>query len=166
MVDGRDHAVRDDEPSTGSDEDNTFPNVAGVEDPDERLSDELTAAGISVVDLYARWSGEVRAKVVGRLGPWHFNRAWYYWRASGPGIPPEDAAALHEAHGTAVRVDGHCGCPTPKEWFGGFGVGDYHVDTPAGLAALARTISEIMRRAPDVWVRRGLMAEVTEQGGA
>lgn len=68
---------------------------------------------------------------------WQFERAWYYWRASGPGLPVEIAERLHAKHGQVVRVGGHCGCPSPREWYKGFGVGLYHIDTQDGLNALA-----------------------------
>ena len=50
---------------------------------------------------------------------------------------------LHAAHGQEVRVAGHCGCPSPREWYHGFGCGLYHVAPPAGLRALAETLRAI-----------------------
>ncbi len=118
-----------------------FPNLAGSDTSDEVCARELEAAGIEVVQLpkVCRY-GEPDTIVMGQLGPWGFKRAWYYWVATGPGIPPIEAEALHEKHGKVVRVDGHCCAPSPLEWFKGFAVGHYHVDAPEGLTALAETI--------------------------
>lgn len=120
-------------------------NYAGMSDKDDEIAAELAGAGIKV-ERYEllRNSGEVKTSVIGSLHKWSFNRAWYYWVAKGPGIPPVYADKLHEKWGKDVRVDGHCGCPSPKEWFKGFAVGHYHVDTQAGLNALADVIRKII----------------------
>lgn len=105
---------------------------------------ELEAAGIKVseFDIFAT-RGEVPSRAIGGLLSWTFTRAWYYWVAEGPGIPPDIAEKLHATHGKDVRVDGHCGCPSPREWFKGFAVGRYHVDTQEGLNALADTLRSV-----------------------
>lgn len=120
-----------------------FPNMAGVgrRDPhqvDCVLADELKAAGITVVELPERY-GEPQSVIAGELLGWHFRRAWYYWMATGPGIPFESAMKLHEAHGKSVRVNGHCGCPPPSE-YGTDPIKAYHVDNQGGLNALAVAI--------------------------
>jgi adenosyl cobinamide kinase/adenosyl cobinamide phosphate guanylyltransferase len=46
-------------------------------------------------------------------------------------------------------VDGHCGCPSPREWHHGFAVGLYHVDTQEALNALADTIRRVHQRSMD-----------------
>jgi hypothetical protein len=90
-----------------------------------------------------RSRGEVPTRWVGQLGPWKFRRAWYYWIASGPGIPPAQAVKLYEEQGHACRMDG--GAPTdPREKNAGFAVNLYHVDTQNALNALAATIRGIM----------------------
>lgn len=105
---------------------------------------ELEAAGIKVTEMDFLAEGrEVPSRAAGSLAMWHFRRAWYYWVAEGPGIPPDVAEKLHAAHGKDVRVDGHCGCPSPSEWFKGFAVGHYHVDTQEGLNALADVLRSI-----------------------
>ncbi len=133
-----------------------FPNVAGMgkSDPggvDAILSAELESAGICVEALPKFWrdteGGEPWSVVIGTLHRWGFRRAWYYWIARGPGIPPEDAMALHAEHGTSVRVEGNCTCPSPLEYLHGFAVGLYHVDNAEGLAALAETIRGVWQRA-------------------
>lgn len=121
-----------------------FTNLAGVENTsDAQCAAELEAAGIEVLRIPIRSNGEVKTNVLGGLNSWSFRRAWYYWVAEGPGIPPDIAEELHAEHGKAVRVDGHCGCPSPTEWFKGFAVGRYHVDTQDGLNALAAVIRRI-----------------------
>jgi len=119
-------------------------NYAGKSDKDEEIAAELEIAKIKVSRCeLLRDQGEVKTSVVGDLHGWSFRRAWYYWIAKGPGIPPEYADRLHEKYGQEVRVDGHCGCPSPKEWFKGFAVGHYHIDTQLGLCALADTIRQV-----------------------
>lgn len=119
-----------------------FPNVAGRgrDDPhgvDAILVAELAAAGIEreTIQRY----GEPQSSIAGRLGNWAFRRAWYYWMAEtdGPGLPLDEALALHSECGKSCRVGGHCGCPAPVG-----PVTSYHVDNSAGLAALARFVTE------------------------
>lgn len=120
---------------------------------------ELIAAGIEVSEIRfpVSMSGEVPTQTLGSLSMWSFQRAWYYWRASGPGLPVEVAEKLHATHGREVRVDGHCMCPSPRDWYKGFGVGSYHVDSPAGLKALADAILSIYdaSKDPDATPRTG-----------
>lgn len=120
-------------------------NYAGVQDYDDVIEEELIEADIDV--LFVEWlrdHGEVPTAITGQLGRWSFKRAWGYWVAEGPGIPPKVAEKLHEKCGKEVRVDGHCSCPTPKEMFGGFAVGHYHVDSQRRLNALATVIKNIL----------------------
>lgn len=118
-------------------------NYAGVADVDDALAAELEAAGIEVHRFAFLKNGkrEVNTEVVGSLHGWQFKRSWYYWCAEGPGLPPSYANPLHAVFGSEVRVAGHCGCPSPVEWYKGFGVGDYHVDTATGLKALADALN-------------------------
>ncbi len=123
-------------------------NYAGMSDKDREIGDELRIVDIEVHEHeILRNQGEVKTSVRGSLHGWCFSRAWTYWIARGPGIPPRYADELHEKHGQEVRVDGHCGCPSPKEWFKGFAVGHYHVDTQLGLKALANTIRRVAAEA-------------------
>ena len=143
-------------PSTMTVQGEGFPNYAGRNDVDQELSSELSAAGINVKKLpeFMRKDKEVDSLVYGeiqsddmpRIG-WYFERAWYYWVAKGPGIPPQYAEKLHKTHGKVVRVNGHCGAPSPLEYNKGFAVDLYHVDTPEGLKALADTIKQVMEDA-------------------
>lgn len=124
-----------------------FPNKAGDHtDTDEVLAEELEAAGIEVVRMawLREHSGEVKTSVRGSLHGWSFERAWYYWVCQGPGIEVEAAERLHTRHGKTVRVDGDCGCPSPRERFKGLACGRYHVDDEDGLKALADTIRSLV----------------------
>lgn len=127
-------------------DENWLPNDAGRSgaDLDTDLAAELTAAGIRVETMpeILRTTGEVKTVIVGTLHGWVFKRSWRYWVAEGPGLPPTYADPLHAKAGKDVRVAGHCGCPSPFEWHKGFGVGLYHVDTSAGLAALASALNQ------------------------
>ena len=127
------------------DKEDTLENYAGMVNKDKEIADELRIAKIEVNHHeFLRDEGEVKTSVRGILHGWSFFRAWYYWVAKGPGIPPKYADELHKKHGEEVRVSGHCGCPSPKEWLKGFAVGCYHVDTQLGLCALADTIRQIV----------------------
>jgi hypothetical protein len=123
-----------------------FGNLAGAhKDNDKDCAAELEAAGIPVVKLEPlRKQGEVQTAVRGELGPWMFTRAWRYWVAEGAGLPLDLAERLHEKFGKTVRVEGHCGCPSPREWGKGFAINSYHVDDAEGLKALADAIKEVM----------------------
>lgn len=136
----------------------TFPNLARHEPFTSDVIGTVTAvciaeledAGIKPHVFGGRISGEVPTMAMGEFGLWGFRRAWYYWIAEGPGLPAIVADRLHETHGRAVRVDGHCGCPSPGEWFKGFGVGLYHVDTPDGLKALVDALRTVYDPALEV----------------
>lgn len=124
-----------------------FPNKAGSHaDTDDVLTAELEAAGITVhrMDVFRNRNGEVKTSVLGELHGWGFERSWHYWICDGPGIECAIAEKLHESHGKSVRVDGHCGCPSPRAWFGGLACGRYHVDDSEGLKALADVIKGIV----------------------
>lgn len=125
-------------------------NYAGTTDKDVEIALELEKAGINVVKfpefMRMRKTSEVHTIVLGDLHGWSFERAWYYWICKGPGIDVETAEKLHAKFGTEVRVAGHCGCPSPREWYGGLACGSYHVDTQEGLKALADTIKEVVNR--------------------
>lgn len=160
-----------------------FPNKAGDHaDTNAILTAELHAAGIPTIfdqfnwdsrnsetpknytletwqeshyaTLFRNSSGEVKTSITGFLYGWKFERAWYYWTATGPGIPPDAAMKLHETHGKDVRVAGHCGCPSPLEWYKGMAVPNYHIDTPDGLKALADLIRSICQKhiPPQDWL--------------
>lgn len=126
---------------------------ADKEEIDRLLTAELEAAGITAIKCPKSMRGmigsETNSIILGELGPWGFQRFWYYWVAKGPGIPAEIALELHKRVGNSCRVAGHCGCPDPVEWYKGFACGDYHVDDPAGLKALADTIKDQLEKWKD-----------------
>ena len=127
-------------------------NVAGRTDfasLDAELELELRGAGIEAKRLpgILRSTGEVKTAVVGTLGPWIFHRAWTYWVATGPGLPLEYAEQLDRTFGQEVRASGDCACRGPRFWYKGFACPMYHVDTPAGLNALASALRECMEKA-------------------
>lgn len=126
-----------------------FPNYAGKHDVDELIAKELEAAQIEVIHMpqyYRERHPEMRTVIIGGLYGWTFKRQWYYWDAEGPGIEFLAAEELHQQFGSEVRVDGHCMCPSPGEWFNGLACGHYHVDTQRGLNALADTIRFLVGR--------------------
>ena len=111
---------------------------------DSVVKSELEAAGIKVAGPHEFLRRhEIYTAYIGDMCGWGFHRAWYYWVAEGPGIPPDLAQKFHKTWGKEVRVDGHCGCPSPREWFKGFAVGHYHIDTAEGLKAFADLLKEI-----------------------
>ena len=131
-----------------------FTNTAGKKEVngtpiDDFLSDELKEAGIEIVsyEFLRDKHPEVKTAIQGQLHGWTFQRAWYYWMCKGPGINNKEAEELHAEFGKEVRVDGHCGCPSPTEWYHGLACGHYHVDTQRGLNALAKTIRDIVEKA-------------------
>lgn len=101
-------------------------NLAGDKECDRCIRAELDEAGIERVKLSERLKREVAASIVGKLGPFLFERAWYYWVVKGP-VPlvVADEMYAHPVGNKDVRVAGHCGCPPPSEWahyFDGDGV--------------------------------------------
>lgn len=142
----------------------TFPNVATrleratpeqLSALDEIIRAELMSAGIIGPDgkgdpgnyfeaeFMRKQGGEVPTAIFAAKYRWSFKRLWYYYSATGPGIPPLLAEEFHKTWGRQVRVDGHCGCPSPLEWERGFAVGKYHIDTPEGLAAFVKLLASI-----------------------
>jgi len=87
-------------------------NLAGHEQATEYCTEELKRCGIRVVE--AEVKGEVPSRVIGKLGPFTFRRAWYYWVVKGP-TPLHVAIELYANYvgKKDIRVDGHCGCPAP-----------------------------------------------------
>ena len=85
---------------------------------------------------------------------WVFHRAWRYYVAEGPGIPPQIAQMFWQDWGPEARVAGHCGCPSPYEWHNGFAVGLYHIDSQAALNAFAKLLKGISFNAEGYATRR------------
>lgn len=112
---------------------------------DTHVTGELTQAGIQIEGPFEflREKYESRTALVGILCSWTFERAWRYYIAEGPGIPPDKAEEFHKTWGGYVRVAGHCGCPSPLEYYKGFAVGLYHIDSQEGLNAFAKLLKSI-----------------------
>lgn len=118
---------------------------------DEIVLKELEEAGIPF-EGPAEWfraKKEVPTAYLGSMCLWGFQRAWTYWVATGPGIPENRATPFHIAWGKEVRVNGHCGCPSPLEQNKGFAVDLYHIDTQLGLNAFADLLRAIYQESPD-----------------
>jgi hypothetical protein len=92
-------------------------NLAGNRDCDVVIRAELDEAGVPRAELRVPLEREVAASVVGQLGPFRFERAWYYWVVNGnvPLMVAEEMYAT-EIGKRDVRVVGHCACPPPAEW--------------------------------------------------
>lgn len=128
--------------------------IAVFSEVDTQVAKELTEAGATEENClemnFGRKSGgtfkEVPTKHIGIAHGWSFERGWYYYVAKGPGIPPDIAEEFHKTWGTQVRVEGHCGCPSPLEWAHGFAIGSYHIDTQEGLNAFVALLATIDRR--------------------
>lgn len=138
-------------------------NLAGVSVADAYIRRELGTAGIEIIEGPLA-KGEVPYTLTGKIGNWTFERAWNYWMANSSerktGLPLDIAEKLHdkkykiegseepETYGQVIRVQGHCGCPPPKDWARpaeGLGidkkfVDNYHIDTQKGLNEFVRTL--------------------------
>jgi hypothetical protein len=122
-------------------------NLAGDKNCDEYIRRELTHARINIVERKLPAVGEVRYKLTGELHGWTFERRWYYYSCKGA-MPIEKARDLwNDPLGRDdVRVDGHCGCPSPDESWEAKETGlvhTYHVGSEAGLRLLADAIREV-----------------------
>jgi len=124
-------------------------NLAGNKDCDIEIKKELTEAGVYFEEheFLRKNAGEVKSAILAYLNGWVFKRAWYYWVVSSDQnlLLFENADKLHEKFGKEVRVSGHCGCPSPREWYNNdwnLGVNLYHVDSQEGLNALVKAIKE------------------------
>jgi len=105
-------------------------NLAGVQEADISIKEELYLSGIAAYPQ--KGEGEVPYTIIGKLGPWTFKRAWYYWMVSvehtKDGLPLEDAMTLHngsnpikpdENLGQSIRSGGHGSGPSPEEYGAG-----------------------------------------------
>jgi hypothetical protein len=134
------------------------PNYKDIrEEIDRQVYAELAAAGIPKMDGYAgslgaadmsfgdkiEVKGEVPTGIVGFAYRWKFERAWYYYRAEGEGIPPEFAIPFDKQWGRECRVHGDCACRGAEYWGEGFAIGSYHIDTPRALKAFVEMLKGI-----------------------
>lgn len=112
-------------------------NLAGVPDAGAYIVLELIGAGVLPVlhDGMVQHS-EVPTRVTGALGPFTFERLWYYYAARGS-VPLAVARELydHPIGRRYVRVDGYAGNREPS---GRIDV--YHIDSQDGLNLFVETL--------------------------
>jgi len=117
--------------------------IRDLHELDTKIRLELEHAGVqvSIADKTPDL-GEVYTRVSGKLWGWHLKRAWRYWVVTTKknGLIHENANKLHEFAGTLVRVNGHCGCPSPTDQNGDRPVTNYHIDSQDGLNAWAMAV--------------------------
>lgn len=105
-------------------------NLAGVQDADKSILEELYLAGIKAVKTETSKS-EVPFSYVGKVGNWTFKILWYYWSASvedrADGVLLEDAMELNNRKhptdetttlGKTIRAGGHGGGISPDDYVG------------------------------------------------
>ena len=122
-------------------------NLAGVTDCDKTIKKELLEAGIKYQNLHFTLNDEVPSELYASFQGWEFKRAWYYWIASTNTTPLlfKYANELNSTHNEDCRVNGHCGCPSPREEFDkpwDIGVNTYHIDTQDGLNAFIKKVAQ------------------------
>ena len=124
-------------------------NLAGTGD-DQQAKKELEEAGIEIFvqpEFFAN-NNECQLVVVSFLGPWSFNRCWYYWSVTGPGINIEQAITFNKQWGKEVRAAGCSGgIEDLYDYFKGFAVSSYHIDSQEGLNAFVKLLKQIMQDA-------------------
>lgn len=89
-------------------------NLAGYQHCDGPIEGELIRAGVEIV-RGERSTGEVATTITGKLGPFEFRRAWYYWVATGM-VPLALAKELYAdpAGRLDVRAGGDWTAPDPE----------------------------------------------------
>jgi len=148
-------------------------NLAGVNEADLTIKEELYLAGIEQVPAEAK--GEVPYTIEGRIGNWRLRRAWYYWMVSvelpTDGLLLKDAVELHEKPnpinpdkilGTSIRCGGHCGCPSPVE-YGAQPVHDEALEEKLVALGYKKEYSEILKK-EFVRITVGEISELCEAG--
>lgn len=106
-------------------------NLAGVQDADKTILEELYLAGIEAVKADKETKGEVPFTFVGKIGKWKFERRWSYWSAFvddvKDGVPLKPALEFNSRKrptdenvilGDTVRAGGHAGGISPDEYVG------------------------------------------------
>jgi hypothetical protein len=90
-------------------------NLAGEAECDSQIQKELVTAGVSIINVGTS-NREVPYTLEGRLGPYKFWRAWYYWVVEGL-VPIEVAREIYrDPRGKPVRTVGYSGNYDPDEW--------------------------------------------------
>ena len=91
-------------------------NVAGNKDCDKYIKEELSIAGIPIIELLNNMNSEVSASIIGHLNGFTFQRAWYYWIIKGY-MPLQYANELYEKYNDLnIRVAGNSKDTLPEEW--------------------------------------------------
>lgn len=132
-------------------------NLAGVDDADKTIKEELYLAGIQELPETPKHS-EVPYTIIGRLGNWKFRRAWYYWVATveyrPDGLIVKDAMELHNSKnpidpekilGTSIRSGGDCSCPSP-DGYTAQPVYDDDLDTQLINLGYKKEYSELLKK--------------------
>ena len=119
-------------------------NLAGNKDCDEDIRDELTRAGIEIIE--EKVTGEVPYSIVGKLRHYTFRRAWYYWVVTGDtSMELAKEIYAHPEGKASVRAGGHCGCEPPETQ------SDY-MDTSDGLQPIGqKEMDEYVEKFPTLW---------------
>lgn len=97
-------------------------NLAGAHYCDDVIQEELSQAGVPIVEVPRDdVHSEVPYTLEGRIRPFRFQRAWYYWVVKGP-VSIEAAREMYAnpIGRKDVRAGGDCTCPEPEtqaEWF-------------------------------------------------
>ena len=104
-------------------------NLAGVEEADRTIMEELYLADIEIINTETPDFGEVPYTKYGRIGYWKFERAWRYWVATVEdriqGLPLKAALELHykpnpvnpdQTLGQVIRSGGDAGASSPDEY--------------------------------------------------
>lgn len=121
-------------------------NLAGDENCDVVIEQELTEAGIPHFKGMNKKKTEVPSQIYAGYKGWEFERAWYYWRAvttNSNSLPFGIAQGLFERMGRICRVAGHACGVSPTEWYNKSwqsGVDLYHIDTQEGLNEFVKAI--------------------------
>jgi hypothetical protein len=118
---------------------------------DNEVLKELKCAGIQPYTIIRK--GEVPTQYGGLLCGWTFDRAWYYWRASGR-MPITSARKIYAAGNCSIRAGGHGCAPPPDEQLVYYHTDGREIVTRKDWAAMrrhGRDISSSMRNifAPD-----------------
>lgn len=118
-------------------------NLAGAKECDDQIKAELTEAKIPIVKVPQSRS-EVPFSIIGKIGPFKFERLWYYYEVVGQ-VPLKVAQELYAdpVGRKEVRVAGHCGCPPPEEWVNHENcISSYHIDSQNGLNLFVSTLQK------------------------
>lgn len=81
------------------------------------------------------------------IASFKFIRCWYYWSVTGY-VPMDVAMEMYNdpIGRTAIRVEGHCGCPSPEDYTsqplvaGKQCIRSYHIDSQEGLNLFVETL--------------------------